>query len=148
MGYGPVERESGFVMGSVESVDGPVLITGYVSWLPESEAVKLAEWLVGRVNEVNPNGTNLCTVEVDDGVVTVHFSFADHSKSLPDRLEGILSDTLLFNPDPAGVVDGEVLIRVPSCESRMLRVKHFNDGLGHMYLKTCTWMRISESFPL
>lgn len=135
-------------MGSVESVDGPVLITGYVSGLPESETVKRAEWLVGRVNEVNPNGTNLCTVEVDDGVVTVHFSFADHSKSLPDRLEGILSDTLLFNPDPAGVVDGEVLIRVPSCESRMLRVKHFNDGLGHMYLKTCTWMRISESFPL
>ena len=148
MGYRPVERESGFVMGSVESVDGPVLITGYVSGLPEGEAVKRAEWLVGRVNEVNPNGTNLCIVEVDDGVVAVRFSFADYSGSLPDRLEGILCDTLLFNPDPAGVVYGEVLIRVPSCESRMLRVKHFNDGVGHMYLETCTWMRISESFPL
>ena len=135
-------------MGSVELIDRPVLVDGYVSGLPESEAVKRAEWLVGRVNEVNPNGTNLCIVEVDDGVVAVRFSFADYSGSLPDRLEGILCDTLLFNPDPAGVVYGEVLIRVPSCESRMLRVKHFNDGVGHMYLETCTWMRISESFPL
>ena len=145
MGYRPVERESGFVMGSVESVDGPVLITGYVSGLPEGEAVKRAEWLWGRVNEVNPNGTNLCTVEVDDGVVAVHFSFVDHSKSLPDRLEGILCDALLFNPDPAGVVDGEVLVRIPSYESRVLRVRHFNDGLGYMYLDTCTWMRVSTS---
>lgn len=136
------------VMGSVELIDRPVSVDGYVSGLPESEAVKRAEWLVGRVNEVNPNGTNLCIVEVDNGVIAVRFSFADYSGSLPDRLEGILCDTLLFNPDPAGVVYGEVLIRVPSCESRMLRVKHFNDGVGHMYLETCTWMRISESFPL
>ena len=145
MGYRPVERESDFVMGSVESVDGPVLITGYVSGLPEGEAVKRAEWLVGRVNEVNPNGTNLCVVEVDDGVVAVRFSFADYSGSFPDRLEGILCDTLLFNPDTAGVVDGEVLVRIPSYESRVLRVRHFNDGVGHMYLETCTWMRVSTS---
>ena len=76
-------------MGSVELIDRPVSVDGYVSGLPESEAVKRAEWLVGRVNEVNPNGTNLCIVEVDDGVVAVRFSFCAVPWRVPHGVRGV-----------------------------------------------------------